>query len=183
MTPGAYIDVGLAREGERGDPRIASAVYARLHGIMRAHPGRFAVAFPRADNLFSLLRVFASSPQELEAMAKGLRDGPAMGANVRIGEAKTVPTGFAGPWQECRRYRIPSRRADRRPGAPCRARRLQEADRQQIPYLLMHSASTGQYFSLHFDVRTFSENHDSAQPDGYGLSRASAPFCVPHLPA
>jgi hypothetical protein len=187
MTPRVYVDLRITVSGGDArslgvDPRATGLVFSVLHRCMRQHPGRFAAAFPEGLGFLAVIRVFASSRDDLDGLAEQLLQSQPVRDYAVLGYPRQVPEDFAGEWLQYRRYRIPTRTSDRKEGAPCRARRLQEADRRRLPYLLVHSSSTGQNFGLRFEVLPGARNTEPCSPDSYGLARASAPFSIPALP-
>lgn len=188
MRPLTYVDIGVVSVGSgaesgSGDPRIAGIVFGALHRCFRNAPGRFAVAFPDGKGFMAVIRVFASTHDELEELGNSLASSRVVRDYALPGRPKAVPEDYSGPWVQFRRFRIPSRKSDRKPGAPLRARRLLEADERRLPYLLVHSGSTGQSFGLRFECLPGEPNEGACHPDGYGLARASAPFSLPDLAA
>ena len=188
MNPRVYVDLRILPSGGDArapgvDPRACGLVFGAVHRHMRAHPGRFALALPDGRGFMAVLRVFADTREELDGLAEALQDSPMVRDYAVVGYPKRVPEDFDGPWLQYRRYRIPTRRADRKEGAPCRQRRIAFAEAQGLPYLLVHSASTEQSFGLRVCVLEGAPNTLPCAPDGYGLARSSAPFSLPMLPA
>lgn len=188
MRPSVYVDLHVLGSGgdtrSAGvDPRAASLVFGALHGVMRRMPGKFAVAFPEGKGFFGVIRVFASSREDIESMAEALTAYPSVRDYSILGFPRFVPQPYTGPWVSYHRYRIPTRKSDRKPGAPCRLRRLKHAEEQDLPYLMVRSASTGQAFGLRFEVSKASPSVGDVQPDSYGLARRTHAFSVPDLPA
>lgn len=188
MTPRVYVDLHVLGAGgdtrkPGADPRATSLVFGAVHGAMRSLPGRFAVAFPHGKGFLSVIRVFASDRQDIDAFAEALTPHSAVRDYAILGYPRTVPEDYSGPWVSYRRYRIPTRKADRKAGAPCRLRRLQFSEKHDLPYLIVNSVSTGQVFGLRFEAVKDVAPTSDAQPDGYGLARRSALFSVPDLPA
>ena len=188
MTPRAFIDLHIAGSASDArtlgvDIRATGLVFGVLHGFMREWPGRYAVAFPKGRGFLSVIRVFGSTREDIDLLATSIVDRSAIRDYAIVGYPRVVPEDYTGPWVSYRRYRIPTRKADRKPGAPCRARRMQLADERDLPYLIVRSTSTGQTFGLHFETLEQAPRTQDAQPDGYGLARRSAPFSVPDLPA
>lgn len=188
MMPSVYVDLHVLGSGgdtrSAGvDPRAASLVFGALHGVMRQMPGKFAVAFPEGKGFFRVIRVFASNREDIESMANALSASAAARDYSILGFPRFVPQPYTGPWVSYRRYRIPTRKSDRKPGAPCRLRRLNYAEQQDLPYLIVRSTSTGQTFGLKFEVSKASPSFGDSQPDSYGLARRTQAFSVPDLPA
>lgn len=186
MTPQVYVDLHLLPLGEHGvaaaNPRATGIVFGAVHRCFRQRAGCFAVAFPASRGFLSVIRVFASSRDDLDALAESLLPLPVIRDYTSLGYPRSVPKDYAGPWLQYRRYRIPSRRSDRHAGAPCRARRIAEAEKNRLPYLLVHSSSTQQSFGLRFEILPGQPNDTECRPDSYGLARAQAAFSLPDLP-
>ncbi|HEY1092702.1 MAG TPA: type I-F CRISPR-associated endoribonuclease Cas6/Csy4, partial [Burkholderiaceae bacterium] len=94
---------------------------------------------------------------------------------------KAVPEGFTGPWVSYRRYRIPSRRAERKAEGNLRLRRIQTADAAELPYFSLRSQSNGQTWRLYVEARP-AATAEQAEPDAYGLATQSRPLALPRLP-
>ena len=129
MNPRVYVDLRILPSGGDArapgvDPRASGLVFGAVHRHMRAHPGRFALALPDGRGFMAVLRVFADTREELDGLAEALQDSPLVRDYAVVGYPKRVPEDFDGPWLQYRRYRIPTRRADRKEGAPCRQRRI-----------------------------------------------------------
>ena len=186
MTPQVYVDLRVLPLGEQGiavaNPRTTGLVFGAVHRCFRQRTGRFAVAFPQSRGFLSIIRVFASSRDDLDELAESLSALPSIRDYASLAYPRTVPIDYAGPWLQYRRYRIPSRAADRHAGAPCRARRILEAEKMRLPYLLMHSTSTQQNFGLRFEIKLGQRNETECHPDGYGFARANSIFSLPDLP-
>jgi len=99
----------------------------------------------------------------------------------RFAYPKAVPEDFAGPWISYRRYRIPSRKAERKPDGNLRLRRIQAADTAELPWFTLQSQSNGQAWRLYVEAQP-APAAGSAEPDAYGLASASRPFALPRLP-
>lgn len=188
MNPRVYVDVRILATGSgapfgSADPRAAGVVFGAVHKCLRAYPGRYAVAFPAGRGFMAVIRLFATTRDELDALVAMLGQSRVVRDYAVIGYPHEVPSDYVGPWRQYCRYRIPSRRADRHAGAPCRARRMEDAERKRLPYLLIASGSTRQNFGLRFEVRDGMPNTEECRPDGYGLARAGAPFSLPDPPA
>lgn len=182
MTPRCYMDFNLAGNGLPA-PLLAGAALKALHGGFCAQPGRYALALPRyPDAPFAALRVFAAERGHLDELVQAVENHPAIRDYVLLGYSRLVPEGFSGGWSEFRRYRIPARRAGRKPGDDLRERRMRQADAAKLPFFILQSRGNGQQFGLYLDIRSPAEPAQDCRPDGYGLSVASRPFALPDLP-
>ena len=186
MMPQVYVDLRLLPLGEHAvaaaNPRATGIVFGAVHRCFRQQPGRFAVAFPASRGFLSVIRVFASSRDELDTLAESIAILPMIRDYAVLGYARTVSIDYDGPWLQYRRYRIPTRSSDRHAGAPCRAKRIEKAEKDRMPYLMVHSASTQQSFGLRFEILAGQRNEGECHPDGYGLARTRNAFSLPDLP-
>ncbi|MFC5769073.1 type I-F CRISPR-associated endoribonuclease Cas6/Csy4 [Thauera sinica] len=161
---------------------MAAAVVLRLmHGVFRQRPGQYALALPDYPRTFPRMRIFAGSREGLDYLVAATDGHPAFGANGRFGYPKAVPGDFAGPWVSYRRYRIPARKAERKPDGSLRLRRIRMADEARLPYLPLRSESNGNAWRLYVQAIEASAG-GPAEPDAYGLATASRPFGLPVLP-
>lgn len=197
MIPRQYLDFSIGPEsvGEADEPGcgraaaglpmpvLAGAALKVLHGAFRDAPGRYALALPRhARQPFSVLRVFTGERDHLDALVEAVEPHPIMRDYVRLGYPRRVAVGFDGGWTEFRRYRIPSRRAGRKPGDDLRQRRMDRAAENRLPFFIMQSRSNGQQFGLYVDIRAGAAASSEVEPDSYGLAVTSRPFALPDLP-
>ena len=101
-----------------------------LHGAMRAAPGVYALAFPQWQEGVKRmpgghLRVFAESRAALQTLTNNVGAHRIVRDYAHLGYAKIVPAGFAGPYYEYRRFRLPGkssrlqRSEERRVGKEC----------------------------------------------------------------
>lgn len=182
MEPRHYVDIQL---GPRPSPIMAAQALRALHGVFALHPGQYALALPDYPRSFPRLRVFAASREALDQLVSATEAHPAFaeGADkiARFAYPKAVPDAFAGPWLSYRRYRIPSRKAERKPDGNLRLRRIQAADAAELPYFALHSRSNGQAWRLYVQAQP-SPAPGQAEPDAYGLATVSRPFALPSLP-
>ncbi|WP_153114634.1 type I-F CRISPR-associated endoribonuclease Cas6/Csy4 [Rhodocyclus tenuis] len=182
MEPRHYVDFQL---GPRPSPITAALALKVLHGVFGLYTGQYALALPDYPRSFPRLRVFAASREALDRLVTatethpGFAEGPA-----RIGRfayPKAVPEDFNGPWVSYRRYRIPSRKAERKPEGSLRLRRIQAADEAELPFFALRSQSNGQAWRLYVEAQPASDA-GPGEPDAYGLATASRPFALPRLP-
>lgn len=183
MNPRAYFDIEVRGAASTGGGQVpALPVMTRLvgvlHGIIRDHPGKIALALPRMKtgelrHPGHVVRVFAESQVDLDVVVDALTANERIHGYVSFGYPKKVPDNFNGPWKEYRRYRIPGNgsRLEK-----CRDYRLQAADK--LPFFRSASKSNGHAFSLHINCLDGSPSMD-CRPDSYGLSVATRPFALP----
>lgn len=182
MEPRHYVDFQL---GPRPSPIGAAQALKVLHGVFSLYPGQYALALPDYPRSFPRLRVFASSREGLDRLVAA---GEAALQNVgRFAYPKEVPEDFDGPWISYRRYRIPSRKAERKPDGNLRLRRIQAADTAELPYFAIRSQSNGHTWRLYVEAQVHVETQpvstkEPAEPDAYGLTVSSRLFVLPRLP-
>jgi len=190
MKPVVYVDLEVLAGDGGGESMpasiLAGAALDVLHGAFRQRPGRYALALPdvapdRANAPGRILRVFASSRDDLDALIAAIGGHPVIRDYTWIGYPRPVPGAFSGPWIEYRRYRIPSQKALRKPGDTLRERRMQAAREQGLPFFQTRSRSNGQAFMLYVRALDAATGDAECQPDSYGLSVSSRPFAVPRL--
>ena len=185
MNPRTYFDIEVRGAASTGGGQIpALPVMTRLvgvlHGIIRDHPGKFALALPRMKtgelrHPGHVVRVFAESQDDLDVVVDALTANERIQGYVSFGYPKKVPDDFSGPWKEYRRFRVPGNgsRLEK-----CRDYRLQAANK--LPFFRSASKSNGHAFSLHVDCIDGAPSSD-CRPDSYGLSVATRPFALPVL--
>lgn len=178
MKPRCYVDITIGRQAH---PLAAASVLRALHGVFRRHPGRYALALPDYPRGFTRLRVFTETREELDSLVDATEAHPSVAEYGRFGYPKTVADDFAGPWISYRRYRIPTRKAERQPDGSLRLRRIQEADEARLPYFPLRSESNGQTWRLYVESREV-DACGTVEPDSYGLAIATRPFGLPALP-
>ncbi|HRY16406.1 MAG TPA: type I-F CRISPR-associated endoribonuclease Cas6/Csy4 [Candidatus Competibacteraceae bacterium] len=190
MKPAIYVDLEMLAGGSGGEPMpapvLAGAALNVLHGAFRQWPGRYALALPgvspdQANAPGRMLRVFAGSRDDLDALVAATGGHPVIRDYTRIGYPRPVPGAFSGPWIEYRRYRIPSRKSLRKPDDTLRERRMQAARERGLPFFQIRSRSNGQPFMLYVQALEVTAGGAGCQPDSYGLSVSSRPFAVPRL--
>lgn len=176
MAPRHYVDFQI---GPRPSPSAATLALKVLHGVFGQYPGHYALALPDYPRSFPRLRVFAASREILDQLVAASEES--LKEIGRFAYPKTVPEDFTGPWVSYRRYRIPSRKAERKPDGNLRLRRIQSADAAELPYFALRSQSNGQVWRLYVEAQP-ALAPVPATPDGYGLATASRPFALPWLP-
>jgi len=188
--PGREPDAPPARQYERVQgpgtslpaPVVAGAALKVLHGVFGRQPGRYALALPKHQTApFAALRVFAESRDDLDELVQAVEGHPVIRDYTRLGYPRKVAKDWDGPWVEFRRYRIPSRKAGRKPGDTLRERRMAYVEENRLPYFILQSRSNGQQFGLYLQALATGPSPE-AQPDSYGLSVSSRPFALPDLP-
>ena len=189
MKPVVYVDLEVLAGGHDGEsmpaPILAGAALEVLHGAFRQWPGRYALALPdvspdKANAPGRILRVFAGSRDDLDALVAAVRDHAVIRDYARLGYPCVVPETFSGPWVEYRRYRIPAQRSLRKPADTLRERRMEAAHEQKLPFFQTRSRSNEQSFRVFVQALAGASGAE-CQPDSYGLSVSSRPFAVPRL--
>ena len=178
MEPGCYVDIKLRGQGS---PVAAAIVLRVLHGVFRHQPGQYALALPDFPRTFPRMRVFAQSRDELDRLVAATENHPTFKEMGLFGYPKQVPQDFQGPWVSYQRYRIPSRKAERKPDGTLRLRRILAADEAKLPYFSLRSDSNGNVWRLYVEAVEAAPS-TNLQPDGYGLATTSKPFGLPSLP-
>lgn len=178
MHPRCFVDLTLERQAS---PLAAAAVLRVLHGAFRQQPGQYALALPDYPRAFPRLRIFAEARDALDALVAATEGHRAVAECARYSYPRAVPDDFAGPWTSFRRYRIPTRKAERKPDGSLRLRRIQSADDARLPYFPLRSESNGHTWRLYVEARP-ADSGDEASPDAYGLATATRPFGLPDLP-
>ncbi|MBB5018455.1 CRISPR-associated endoribonuclease Cas6/Csy4 subtype I-F [Chitinivorax tropicus] len=180
MRPLFYTDILLKTPPY---PIAAAGVLRILHAGFTLAPGRYALALPEYERgLGRKLRVFASSRDELDELVDYLKDSTKLHQFGELTYPATVPDNYPGPWAQFKRFRIPSRKAERKQDGTLRLRRMAEADAQALPYFPISSHSNGHAFRLYVTKLAATDNGTDCQPDAYGLSVSSRAFSVPDLP-
>ncbi len=190
MKPVVYVDLEVLAGGHDGEsmpaPILAGAALEVLHGAFRQWPGRYALALPdvspdKANAPGRILRVFAGSRDDLDALVAAIGGHPIIRDYARIGYPRPVPGEFSGPWIEYRRYRIPAQKSLRKPGDTLRERRMRAARERGLPFFQTRSRSNGQSFMLYVEALDVATGDVECQPDSYGLSVSSRPFAIPRI--
>lgn len=178
MHPRCFVDLTLERHAS---PLAAAAVLRVLHGAFRQQPGQYALALPDYPRVLPRLRIFAEARDALDALVVATEGHRAIAEHARFTYPRNVPDDFAGPWTSFRRYRIPARKAERKPDGSLRLRRIQTADDARLPYFPLRSDSNGHTWRLYVEARP-ADAGGEASPDAYGLATATRPFGLPDLP-
>lgn len=188
MRPLVYVDIrvtGVRHDGvgPATPPRVCSALMKVLHGAFSQSPGTYAVALPGENaRAFSVIRVFAERREDLDQLVERTEAHPLFTQHTRFGYPKAVPEDFAGEYREYHRYRIPTRKADRRKEGQRRLRRILHADEAKLPYFVLQSRSNRSIFGLRVECRPGARPDGDCVPDNYGLSVTTRSFAVPHIP-
>ncbi|MBZ9539577.1 type I-F CRISPR-associated endoribonuclease Cas6/Csy4 [Modicisalibacter tunisiensis] len=184
MQPRWFCDIEV-RPQPLPRPMAASAIVRVLHGAFRQAPGRHALAMPSHARLaHSVLRVFASGRDELDALIANIREAPSLLEQAVIHYPRSVPEDYAGSWSIYQRFRIPSRRAERIPGRSVRLKRVQEANARELPFFQMKSDSNGGRFRLYWSVQPYTGSEPKVRestPDSWGLSTTTNPVPLPDI--
>lgn len=193
MTPKHYFDIDVnAASDDTGmsPPLLRGRLLAILHVLFAEQPETYAVAIPASaaavcENGGGRLRVFASSREQLDALAEALAAQPWIRDYARLAYPRAVPADFAGPWVTFRRHRVPTLKADRHTGdahGQLRQRRMAAMATQHMDYFILQSGSTGQRFSLAILREPGAPPQAECRPNSYGFCTAQNLFSVPDLP-
>jgi hypothetical protein len=132
----------------------------------------------------SVLRVFASTRDELDALIENVFDIEALKGQAAPQYPRSVPEDYAGPWRLYQRFRIPSRKAERIPGRSVRLKRINEAAAQDLPFFQMASKSNGGRFRLYWSTQPYADNElhtHEPYPDSWGLSTTTNLVPIPDI--
>ncbi|GAA0245939.1 type I-F CRISPR-associated endoribonuclease Cas6/Csy4 [Rhodanobacter caeni] len=154
-----YVDIRVIPDPESGPTQLLGALYDRLHlALVRQHRDSIGISFPgyhlSPRTLGVTLRLHGSETDLRQLLAtdwlKGMRD------HVRIGELATAPTDAPHRTVQRKQFKTSVERLRRR-----RMRRKGETEeeakaaipssmerRPNLPYVHLHSRSTGQPFCL-----------------------------------
>lgn len=183
MKPQWYFDIEVIGGAEDCQPSpciLRGIVMSYLHPFFKRNIGLYALAVP---SITRKLRVFASTRDELDALAAYLQGINWMRDYARLTYPLAVPSDFSGRWITYRRYRIPSLKADRKQGlehGKLRERRLSTVVNSKMDYFKLRSNSNDQTFTLVVE-RKAGEPSQSCTPNGYGLSSGNNTFSLPEL--
>lgn len=184
MQPNWFCDIEI-RPTSLSRPMAASAVVRVMHGAFRQHVGRYAIAMPgQKQGPHSVLRVFASSRDELDTLIDNIREAKALTEHATIQYPRAVPENYSGPWSVYQRFRIPARRSERIPGRSVRLKRVQEANANELPFFQMKSESNGGRFRLYWEKLLYKDappQDNESIPDSWGLSTTTKPVPLPDL--
>lgn len=163
-----------------------------LHAAFRAHPDRYAIAFPEWQGrtgtrayrtLGNQIRLFAQTPERLVWLLESLSARVDLVRQIRVSPPESLPDDYAGPWVEYRRVRPPKIPAD----VSERARLDLERVRQQIvscPDFEVVSRQNGHAFRVFIEQRpplAPAQMATEIHPDSYGLSVKDRAFALPDL--
>lgn len=188
MKPRAYLDLRASGSGNEEGGAAPSLPYLThlmrvLHGVFRHEPLKFALALPELRtgerrHPGRTLRVFTEYRDDLQLLRESVHNNATLKGKIRCSEFMEVPEGFAGPFREFRRYRVPGKtsRLD-----ACRVYRLAHAE--TLPYFRLTSKSGQglQGFPVFVEPRDHVSSSPDCVPDSYGLSVAERPFALPVL--
>ena len=193
MMPRVYFDIealAVAEDTGMSAPALRGRMLALLHPLFAAKPHTYALAIPAGcqavcDRGGGALRVFASSRDDLDALADSLSRLPWIRDYARLHYPASVPENYAGAGVAFRRYRVPSLKSDRRTGAEAgqlRQRRMQTLQKEKMDYFIVSSKTTEQRFTLAVRRESGAPPQAECLPNSYGLCSAHNVFCVPDLP-
>lgn len=159
-----------------------------LHGAFSTLPGSYAIQLPEArEGEFKhpgrKIRVFSESLEALDDLHLAVGQHHVMGYFM-VTRPTGVPTEFAGPWTETKRFQIPSRKssmtARTEVNKGLRTARLREAD--NLPYFRLSSKSSGHAVTLHIKtIRHETATGTEGTPNKYGLSVTTRPVLLPFI--
>ncbi|WP_019895599.1 type I-F CRISPR-associated endoribonuclease Cas6/Csy4 [Hydrogenovibrio halophilus] len=169
MKPNVYIDIDV-KPGDKGAasfPHQSSKILTKLHSCFKKEAGRYAIDLPFSRALFTCIRVFGNSMDDMIALGSQLHEMEIENLG-RLSFPKKVPENFLGQGVKNSRYRISSRKSRTQ---KTRFTRIKQAEEQQLPYFMLKSHSTHQAFSL-IVKREVIENFDliDCNPNSYGLN-------------
>jgi len=186
MRPEHYVDIVLRGGAGVTVPVLAGKTMQVLHGVYARTPGRFATALPamkhgEAPTPGHIVRVFSESGDDLDRLADAVEGVRNLRAFLTVARIKRVPDDTDPRMEEYRRFRIPSRKGKspehQEKRMRLRLRRVTES--QEMPYVMLHSGSTGQSFSMFVLRVSPSEPGTIGEPDSYGLSRSTVHVPLP----
>jgi CRISPR-associated endoribonuclease Cas6/Csy4 subtype I-F len=187
MIPKHWIDIQIVKASEEIDGIPAAVLMAKVvwvcHGVFSSNKGIYAIGFPEMQEKSPLLgrrvRVFAEHLEQLQTFLKAASSHYSVRDYTRQSEARSIPSDFKGQYLEYRRYRISNKRSDRN-GVGLREKRIKAAEQMQLPFLQLKSGSNHHRFSLFVQAIQHREGVlQNSEPDSYGLSVSSRPFCLP----
>ena len=193
MMPRVYFDieaVAAAEDTGMSAPALRGRMLALLHPLFAAKPYTYALAIPAGrqavcDKGGGVVRIFASSRDDLDALVASLSQLPWMRDYARLHYPAAVPENYAGAWVAFRRYRVPTLKSDRKTGAEAgqlRQRRMLGMQKEKMDYFVVSSKSTEQRFTLAVRREPGTPPQAECLPNSYGLCSAHNLFCVPDLP-
>jgi len=184
MQPNWFCDIEV-RNTPLPQPMAASAIARVMHGAFRKKPGCYALAMPNKKRQpHSVLRVFASSRDELDELIDNTREAKALTEQAVIHYPRAVPEDYSGSWSIYQRFRIPARRSERISGRSVRLKRVQEANANKLPFFQMQSESNGGQFRLYWETHPYLGSNPLNQdvhPDSWGLSTTTSPVPLPDI--
>jgi CRISPR-associated endoribonuclease Cas6/Csy4 subtype I-F len=162
-------------------PVLRGKALSILHAFFMRHPHTYAVGLPDGH---SSLRIFASTRDELDALAAYLNPMPWMRDYMNLSYPQAVPAHFKGPWVTFKRYRIPTVRSDRNAvgdESKLRNRRLEHVRESGMNYFMLRSKSNEQAFCLTVETLPGRPNVGDCRPNSYGFSSKSELFSLPDI--
>lgn len=186
MKPSAYVEVELPFADANGGVSplvLRGEAFMHLHRAFASTPGLYALAIPKGR--VDRLRIFASNPEDLDALAERLGGNRWFRDYARLTCPSAVDPDQAAPRVAFARWRIPTVKSDRHASngvSELRDRRLRLARDQRLDHFRVRSASTGANFSLTVERIVSSDLPWGGTPNGYGLCSRHAPLGLPDLP-
>lgn len=190
MRPKFYLDIMIC-PGDAGANWVRSRIIQKLHGFFGHNKEngecKYAIAFPiggKDPNGNEVLRVFASTPEDISHLEECLKQIPICRDYASITVPAEVPNGFNGTWTRYRKYKIPTASSDRHAcngQSELRDRRIHDAKASRLQYFILRSSTSGSIFTLWVKVESDSSPAAECLPDCYGLSVSSRPFALPDL--
>jgi CRISPR-associated endonuclease Csy4 len=184
MGMDCFLDIELRRDPEFPDHQLLAALYAKLHRVLLPNnTANIAVCFPghqlRPPSLGKGMRLFGSSAALLALISadwlKGVRD------HTKVGDIADVPADVA--CRALRRVQTKSnperlrRRLMKRHGlneGQARERIPDSAaEMLNLPFVQLHSHSTGQQFRLFLSLGPEQPTASPGDFNAYGLSRTA----------
>lgn len=176
-----YIDIDLRPDPEFATHHLLSALYGRLHrALVELKSTQLRVSFPgyalKPIGLGQTLRLIGGAEDLAQLMARPWLAGVA--DHVQLGPVQLVPPD--APHRRLQRVQAKSspdrlrRRQMKRHGISAEeaARRIPDSAAEQLhlPFITMHSASTGQPFRLFLSVIEVPAPQQTGDFNAYGLS-------------
>ena len=193
-----YLDIRVIGDEGITIKAVRNQVFAVIHGAFASLKHDYALALVASDKLnaqleklaksrhnepkfdFDIFRIFANDEQVLQALIDAIQGHFSIRDYTVFSPPIAIPTAKIKGWKSYRRFRIPTKKAERRhlsdDNEPLRSRRLKQA--KNMPFLQVKSRRTGQGYTVIVDIQD-SPDAGHGTPDGYGLARQSQPFALP----
>lgn len=179
-----YIDIRVIPDPESGPTQLLGALYDRLHiALVHQHRDDIGISFPgyglNPRTLGTTLRLHGSETDLQQLLAtdwvKGMRD------HVRTGSLAAAPVGAPHRTVQRKQFKTSAERLRRR-----RMRRKGETEEQakaaipasmerrpNLPYVHLHSRSTGQPFCLFVTMGPLQRQATPGNFNSYGFGGAA----------